>query len=50
MLSTALRSAGKNKVRMRASGYGEDEQVSPFKNDTPEGRMYNRTVIVDIIP
>lgn len=50
LLDQALRSAGKRNVRLRATGYGEDPTYAPFTNDRPEGRMYNRTVIVDVIP
>ena len=35
---------------VRAVGYGEDSDRHPYPNTRPEGRMYNRTVIVDIIP
>jgi outer membrane protein OmpA-like peptidoglycan-associated protein len=48
-LEQALRNAGKTNVSLRSAGYGEDPAYAPFKNDYPEGRMYNRTVIVDII-
>ncbi|HVZ41352.1 MAG TPA: hypothetical protein VHI13_18880 [Candidatus Kapabacteria bacterium] len=29
-------------------GFGEDEMESPQENDTPEGRYYNRTVVIEI--
>ncbi len=35
---------------VRAIGYGEDSDRHPYPNGRPEGRMYNRSVIVDIIP
>jgi hypothetical protein len=31
-------------------GFGEDQALSPFANDTPEERFYNRAVVIDIIP
>ncbi len=31
-------------------GFGENESRAPFPNDTPEGRYYNRTVTVDVVP
>ncbi len=49
LLQTRLQKLGV-KTRMRDTGYGEDSANSPFTNMVPEGRMYNRTVIVDILP
>lgn len=49
ILQRRLNALGK-KATLRAKGYGEDSQRHPYSNDRPEGRMYNRTVIVDIIP
>ncbi|MCO6465856.1 MAG: OmpA family protein [Bradyrhizobiaceae bacterium] len=48
-LEQGLKAAGK-KATIRATGYGEDPTYTPFSNNLPEGRMYNRTVIVDILP
>jgi len=31
-------------------GFGETEQRAPFGNDNPEGRYYNRTVLIEVIP
>lgn len=50
ILEGALRSAGRNNVKFESSGLGEDEGRSPFENNLPEERFYNRTVIIDIIP
>jgi outer membrane protein OmpA-like peptidoglycan-associated protein len=50
ILEGALKSAGKNNVKFESSGLGEDESRSPFENNLPEERFYNRTVIIDIIP
>lgn len=49
LLRQGLRAAGKS-ATIRASGYGEDPAAVPYSNDLPEGRMYNRTVIVDVMP
>ncbi len=38
------------KVDIRTMGFGEDTRRSFFKNDLPEGRHYNRSVILEIIP
>ena len=35
---------------VKYNGFGEDKNVAPFDNKLPEGRFYNRTVIIDIIP
>ena len=37
-------------VWIEVYGFGEDELLSPFANDYPEERFYNRTVLIDIIP
>lgn len=50
ILEGALKNAGKNNVKFESSGLGEDESRSPFENNFPEERFYNRTVIIDIIP
>lgn len=31
-------------------GFGETEQRAPFGNESPEGRYYNRTVLIEVIP
>ncbi len=50
LLQSGLASAGRKNVQLRATGYGEDPAFVPFPNNLPEGRMYNRTVVVDVIP
>ena len=50
ILQSSLAKAGRNDVKFDVSGYGENENNSPFDNKTPEERFYNRTVIIDIIP
>ena len=49
ILKRRLNELGK-KANIRAIGFGEDSDRHPYTNVRPEGRMYNRTVIVDIIP
>ena len=50
IIANALAKAGRTDVKLDVSGYGENENNSPFENNTPEERFYNRTVIIDIIP
>ncbi len=50
ILQNALISSGKSNVKFESLGFGEDEVRSPFENNLPEERFYNRTVIIDIIP
>ncbi len=49
ILKKALSNAGKKGVRFEAIAFGEDAIMSPFENDLPEQRFYNRTVIIDIV-
>jgi len=46
----ALSNVGRDDVKIKVFGFGEDESLSPFENNLPEERFYNRTVIIDIIP
>ncbi len=48
VLEKALAKAGRTDVKFEVNGFGEDENLSPFENKTPEERFYNRTVIIDI--
>jgi len=48
ILADALAARGITGVRIVARGNGENDP--PFSNDLPEGRMYNRCVIVDVVP
>ena len=50
ILERALSAAGKKGVKFENYGFGEDLNMAPFENSTPEERFYNRTVIIDIIP
>jgi len=60
-LSTARASATQNVLQDELSklgrtvtfdsyGFGETEFRAPFANTTPEGRYYNRTVVIDVVP
>jgi len=50
IIERALNTAGKRNVSFETIGYGEDLDRSPFDNNLPEERFYNRTVIIDIVP
>lgn len=50
IIERAVNASGKRNVRYQTIGYGEDINQSPFDNNTPEERFYNRTVIIDIVP
>ncbi len=50
ILQRAFTAAGKRNIRFETYGFGEDTGMSPFENNFPEERFYNRTVIIDIIP
>jgi outer membrane protein OmpA-like peptidoglycan-associated protein len=49
-LKSALAKAGRKNVTFETFAFGEDLEQSPFDNNLPEERFYNRTVIIDIIP
>jgi outer membrane protein OmpA-like peptidoglycan-associated protein len=48
-IQKALAKIGRNDVIFDVVGFGENENLSPFENNYPEKRFYNRTVIIDII-
>jgi len=50
ILVKSLSAAGRSDVTFEVYGFGEDLKLSPFENNSPEERFYNRTVIIDIIP
>jgi outer membrane protein OmpA-like peptidoglycan-associated protein len=50
IIESALANAGKKGIKFETYGFGEDAGMSPFENNSPEERFYNRTVIIDIIP
>jgi len=37
-------------VKFDSYGFGEDESRASFANTAPEGRYYNRTVMIEVIP
>lgn len=45
-----LAKSGRNDVKFETFGFGEAPTHSPFENNLPEERFYNRTVIIDIVP
>lgn len=49
ILSNELSAKGR-KAKLTARGFGETTDSTMFTNDLPEGRMYNRTVIMDVKP
>jgi hypothetical protein len=49
IMSAALSKLGRTDVSFVIFGFGEDLNLVPFDNGTPEERFYNRTVIIDII-
>jgi outer membrane protein OmpA-like peptidoglycan-associated protein len=48
IMEAGLVKAGRTDVTFEVTGYGEDENTSPFENKFAEERFYNRTVIIDI--
>jgi hypothetical protein len=50
IMQEAISKTGRKDVKFEVYGFGEDETLSPFLNEKPEERFYNRTVIIDIIP
>jgi outer membrane protein OmpA-like peptidoglycan-associated protein len=50
IIKSALTATNKKNVKFDTYGFGKDTNMSPFENNTPEERFYNRTVIIDIIP
>jgi outer membrane protein OmpA-like peptidoglycan-associated protein len=38
------------RVNFDSYGFGEDEGRAPFTNSSPEGRYYDRTVMIEVIP
>lgn len=49
ILTKELSKSGKT-VKYDTFGFGEDDNRTPFANSSPEGRFYNRTVVIEIIP
>jgi len=50
IIERAISSSGKRGITFETFGFGENLQYAPFDNYFPEGRFYNRTVIIDIVP
>lgn len=50
ILENSLAKAGRKDVKFEVYGFGEDINQSPYNNNYPEERFYNRTVMIDIIP
>ncbi|MFO7978295.1 MAG: OmpA family protein, partial [Bacteroidales bacterium] len=49
ILEKALVKAGTKGVTFQSVGKGDNTNSAPFSNNLPEGRFYNRTVIIDIV-
>jgi outer membrane protein OmpA-like peptidoglycan-associated protein len=49
ILQDELRKLGR-RVTLKVYNFGEDEARSPFTNGIPEGRAYNRTSIIEVVP
>ncbi|MDF1516784.1 MAG: OmpA family protein [Lutibacter sp.] len=49
-LQNSVSNLGTAGVTFEVSGLGENESSAPFGNSSPEGRSYNRTVIIDVVP
>jgi len=50
ILERALAKMGTKGVVFETLYFGEDLDYAPFANNLPEGRFYNRSVIIDIVP
>lgn len=50
ILQNSLAKAGRSDVTFTVNGNGENDALSPFNNNLPEERFYNRTVVIDILP
>jgi outer membrane protein OmpA-like peptidoglycan-associated protein len=50
IIEKALSNSGKHGITFQTFGFGENSRYAPFDNYFPEGRFYNRTVIIDIVP
>jgi outer membrane protein OmpA-like peptidoglycan-associated protein len=48
ILESSMSKAGRTDVKFESYGFGEE--LSQFENNFPEGRFYNRSVVIDIIP
>jgi outer membrane protein OmpA-like peptidoglycan-associated protein len=50
IIENSLMKLNRYDVQFEVYGFGEDDKLSPFENEYPEERFYNRTVIIDILP
>jgi outer membrane protein OmpA-like peptidoglycan-associated protein len=50
ILGRAISNSGKRGIIFETFGFGENLQYAMFDNSLPEGRSYNRTVVIDIVP
>lgn len=50
ILENALSNSNRSDVSFEVKGFGEDVSESPFGNNLPEERSYNRTVVIDLLP
>ncbi|HLX13093.1 MAG TPA: outer membrane beta-barrel protein [Bacteroidota bacterium] len=50
ILERAIAARGTRGITFETFGYGPDIKYAPFDNAFPEERIYNRTVIIDIVP
>jgi outer membrane protein OmpA-like peptidoglycan-associated protein len=50
IIERAISNSGKRGITFETFGFGENLQYAPFDNYFPEGRFYNRAVIIDIVP
>lgn len=50
IIERAIANSGKHGITFETFGFGENLQYAPFDNYFPEGRFYNRAVIIDIVP
>jgi len=50
IIENALTKAGRSDVKFETKGFGENLETAEFDNKLPEGRFYNRNVVIDIIP
>lgn len=50
ILLKSLANQNRSDVKFEVYAFGENQEIAPFDNDSPEERAYNRAVIIDIIP
>lgn len=50
IIERAISKSRKRGITFETFGFGENLEYAPFDNYYPEGRFYNRAVIIDIVP